>query len=429
MLDRYHRSVAWLNSTINRSSSYMEPQKPLEFFLERTLRLLERLDHPERGFRVIHVAGSSGKGSTSAMLASVLHAAGRSVGLYTSPYVSAPVENIQLNGQLIDADSFAKAVEVVRPVVEHIEQSDAEWMPSYSEIFMAAAFLYFQREKPEWIVLETGCGGRFDKTNVVPDTEVCVITNISLEHTDLLGNTTPNIAWHKAGIIKPRAAVFSAETDPEVRAVFDSEAAAAGTSVQYIQPTEAYNAAMVGAHQQWNANLVAAVSRSLGVSDPDIRSGIATVRLPARVELMQEQPRVILDGAHSPAKIQALVESLNQFRPWNRMRLVFTAKESKSVEELLTPLLTLADTLISTGFQLPGFGSHNPQEVAETAQRLKPELTVAVEPHARTAVERALAQAGPDDLVLLTGSLYGAGEMRLHWISEEEIVRRRSPFI
>ncbi len=407
----------------------MKSDLPLDFFLERTQRLMKRINNPEKQFKAIHVAGTSGKGSTSAMIYSLLLQDQKNVGLYLSPYVSVPTENIHVNGSLVAPDAFADAIEQVRPVIEDIEQEDPEWMPSYAEIFFAVALIHFSSMGVEWLVIETGCGGRYDKTNVFDAPLVCVLTNVSLDHTALLGETECEIADHKAGIIKPGALLFSSETRADVRDVFNAEATKVGAEISYIAPTEHYDTAMPGEHQQWNANLAASVGAALGVPLPTIRAGIAEARLPARVELMQDRPRVIIDGAHSPAKIASLVEALETLRPWKKLHLVFAVKETKQPLDLLTPLLPFADSVTVTNFILPGFRSHEARGIVDDVMQKHPTTSISVETDSARALEHVLATAAKDDIVLITGSLYLAGELRQHWISNEQILTSRSSFI
>jgi dihydrofolate synthase/folylpolyglutamate synthase len=430
MPDRYHASIAWLASTIPlaRADYMASRQDGMEFFLERTRRWCAALGNPQDQFQTIHIAGTSGKGSVSTMVANILHAAGWPVGLYLSPHVSTALERVQAFGRLVEPDQFAAAVDRVRPVFERVVREDGPWTPSYAEVFFGAALFALQDAGCEWLVLETGCGGRYDKTNVIKPPAVAVITNIGYDHCELLGDTLPEIAHHKAGIIKPGTAVFSAERDPAVQAVLEREAAVVGNTIRFILPAERFETAMPGEHQQWNAALAAAAARHLGIGEPAIRTGIRATRLPARTELVQDQPRVLLDGAHSPPKIAALAALLPQYRPWNRLHLIFAAKETNDLPALLNPLVPLADSITLTEFQLEGFGSHPAAVAAAVARKIDPQRDITIEPNALAAVNQVLAKSAPNDLVLVTGSLYLCGAVRGRWIPEAEILRCRSIF-
>ncbi|MBI2411364.1 MAG: hypothetical protein HYV32_05725 [Candidatus Kerfeldbacteria bacterium] len=433
MFDTYHQAVQWLESTITKQApSYMHTAGDKTFFLERTRRLFKRLGNPERGFQVVHVTGTSGKGSTAMMVYEMLRTSGKRVGLYTSPFVTTTAENIQSNGQLIAPVDFAICTRRVRKVVEKIAQEEPEWYPSYSEILFAIGVLYFQKIQCEWVVVEVSCGGRFDVTNIFLQAKWCVLTNIGMDHTDVLGTTLEEIAWHKTGIIQPGSTVFSAERASSIRKIIDAEAKKQGTAVHYVEPGKMTIATrMPGNHQQWNAALAAAVGEKMGLSSHSIANGIQVARLPARVELIQTQPRVIIDGAHSAPKMEALVQTLETFRPWKKLRVLFAAKESKNVNTLVAPLIPLADYFYFTSFILPGFGSHHPhavQEVAHTLAITGRTLNSRVILQPLDALQQCMEETDPEDLVLITGSLYLAGEIRTYWITEELMLRTRRCF-
>ncbi|HLD21451.1 MAG TPA: cyanophycin synthetase, partial [Patescibacteria group bacterium] len=255
-----------------------------------------------------------------------------------------------------------------------------------------------------------------------------IITNISYDHTAILGNTLEKIAWHKAGIIKKGSAIFSSETKPAVQAVLNKEAKQFNQKVQYIQPSREYETQMPGKHQQWNAALAAAVGHYLSIDESNVEKGIAEARLPARIELMQTAPRVILDGAHSTAKIEALVHSLEQFRPWQKLHLLFAAKETKELYDLLAPLAPLIDAAYMTSFTLPGFKSQAPEEAAILLKQMRSNVPVICENDAHTALRKCLLQAAPDDMIIITGSLYLAGKLRIHWIPEQTIIEQQATF-
>ncbi|PIW36383.1 MAG: hypothetical protein COW24_05660 [Candidatus Kerfeldbacteria bacterium CG15_BIG_FIL_POST_REV_8_21_14_020_45_12] len=426
----YESAIKTLDATISKlpRPDYMHNGAGQVFFLQRMQKLADRLENPEKDFRYIHVVGTSGKGSTSTMVYEILRAAGENVGLYTSPYVCVPTERIQWGGQLIDEVSFAAAVEKVMPVVDEIEKTEADWFPSYAEIFFAVSLVAFKQAGISTIVLEAGCGGRYDKTNIIPAPIVTLITPISLDHTDILGETVEAIAEQKAGVIKAGSAVFAIQPEPPIQEVLDSEAAGVGVEITYVRPNEQFDLSLRGAHQQVNANLAAAAARYLGLHEMAIRDGIIQAELPARVELMQEAPRVILDGAHSPAKMTALVESIKELEPWQKLHLIIAIKESKLVDDIVSPLTSLVNSVTITTFQLPGFGSHPPEAIVAAFKAARPELTVAIEPQAKIALETVLKDAAPDDLVVITGSLYLAGELRDYWYPTAQIMEERTLF-
>lgn len=396
---------------------------------------------PERGFTYIHVAGTSGKGSTTQMIYEVLVRAGYRVGAYSSPYVTTAIENIQINGQLVDPELFMGALDHVLSRAQRAPVG-SEWRPSYSTIFFAVALECFRRSGCEWVVLETACGGRYDLTNVIPTKVAAVITPIGVDHTDVLGKTLSEIAWHKAGIMMPGCPTFSAPQPPEVMQVLRDEARRVGSDGVTVVAEDAvvaredhtvpravqYDTAMPGVHQQINAALAAAVCQSLHIDDAPIRAGIRAARLPARIEVLQHHPLVLLDGAHSTPKIDALLHTVESFRPWKRLHLVFAAKKTKSLHDLILPLLSVATTVTLTEFSLPAFSSHPASDVADVVRRAAPQLPVSIISDPLTAANTVLKSAGPDDLVLITGSLYYLHSIRERWYPEEQILLQRSLF-
>lgn len=436
MFESYYEAVEKLNNTINAAkASYMSTadtaKKDLDFFLARTQRLFDRMGNPEKsGFKYVHVAGTSGKGSTSTLIYNALVADGRNVGLYMSPYVTTAAENIQANGQLIDPELFAECVDAVLPIADAIAEEDPEWRPSYSDIFFAIGFTYFKRIGVEWLVIETSCGGRFDKTNIIPAPEVAVITPIGIDHVAILGDTIEKIAYQKAGIIKSGSTVFSSAQKAEAAAVLEQQVDETGTTIQTITTEYTGKLAMPGKHQRLNAGVAEAVCQQLNVSAEAIASGFERSQLPARVEIMQESPLVILDGAHSKPKIAALVQTLEEMKEktgWNKLHMVYSAKEGKDLEAIISQLAPIADTVTVTGWQLPGFGSADIQEMTALFKKHNtPQVTI--QENASAALEQVLGQTNDTDIVVLTGSLYLAGELRKHWISVDQMLTERTLF-
>lgn len=427
IFDDYIAAEKLLESTIRTMDhSFMDGTDANEFFFERSQRFHDLLGNPERDFEYVHIAGTSGKGSTAVMIYEMLAAAGWNVGLKISPHVTTTLERMHVRGQLIDPQHFIDAVHEVVPVAQKLIDEGSKWAPSYSEIFFGVALVAFQKAGCEWIVLETSCGGRYDLTNVIPAPRVVALTNIGLDHTAILGDTLPEIAWHKAGIIKNGSAVYSTEKNPDVRAVFDAEAAEHGGIAQYVQPSHEYTLRMPGTHQQWNAALATAVCTELDVAEKDIAAGLVHAQLPARMETLQESPHVIIDGAHSEPKMRALAEALESLKPWKRLHLIFTCKEGRDPAEILGPIAPLADTLTITSFTLPGFSSVDAQDIANAASQLRTDLAQTIEPDAKAALDAVLKTAGPEDLVLITGSLYFVGTIRERWYPIADIVQHQS---
>lgn len=423
----YHSAVRELESLIGKEKrDYMRSrEKDKSFFLGRTQFLFDRLGNPERQFHFVHVTGTSGKGSTATMVHNILAHAGWNVGLYVSPHVTTSLERMSINAQFVAPADFAHAVHAVMPVVAKIRKKNPTMVPSYTDVVFAVAMLIFQQHHCKWVVLEVGCGGRFDHTNIIPPPAVTIITNISREHIGVLGETLEDIAWHKAGIIKHGAQLFSAETNPKIRAVLNFEAKKFDARIHYISASSKKSAksVMVGKHQKSNSALAAAAGRGLGIAEQHIRSGIAATRLPARIEIMQKQPRVILDGAHAPAKMEALVATIHK-----KCTVIFAPKEGKEIDALIRPLVNITRRVIITSWQLPGFRSEQPTRVATQWKKIQPRAEKTIEPSPHAALRHALRTVRTSDTILITGSLYLAGCLRAHWIPEEKILTTRCAF-
>lgn len=420
------------------AGNYMKATQPVDqaVFLQRTQQLFDRLGNPERGLKTIHIAGTSGKGSTSMMLYEILRAAGQSVGIYTSPYLQSPIENVAVNGELMDPAAFVRLVDSTLQVVDEIVKESPDMKPSYSEIFFSIAVQYLKECGVEYFVLETGCGGRFDYSNIDMDVIVSVITPIGIDHTDILGDTIEKIAWHKAGIIKQGIPVFNANTNPAVNAVIAQEAAEKSADVflltQETADTSQYHPSMRGTHQLHNARLAAAVCRFLGqsitITDTMIQSGITAARLPARMEILQQDPLVILDGAHSEPKLRAMQVALLELTDKQPI-IILSLKETKELDATLAIVLEVSQTIICTSWALPGFSSYAPEIVAEELKSQAPHAELFIEANTAAAIEKGLALATQTGHpLLITGSLYLAGNIREHWIKTDDILTQRTMF-
>jgi dihydrofolate synthase/folylpolyglutamate synthase len=381
--------------------------------LERISALLEALGNPYRACRWIHVAGTNGKGSTSAMIESGLRAAGVRTGLYISPHLEEPTERIQIAGHLVSREQFAGTFEHVHETAERMVASGAlDMHPTYFETVTAMAFVLFAAEKVHTGVLEVGLGGRLDATNVVTP-ELCVITPIDFDHQVFLGDTIELIAAEKAGILKPDVPAVFAEQRPEAERVLQAHArgpytfsrdwAITGLAIdargsRFRLRGVPITCPLAGEHQVENARVAAIALTELGVS-PD---GIARTQWPGRLERVSEQPEILIDGAHNPAGIRALAAYIRRFYPWpRRIWIVYGALRDKAVAEMASILFPLADRLILTA---PGNArAMRPEDIAAPGARITHSISEAI---------ALLSEAGPGDVIFITGSLYLAGEAR-----------------
>lgn len=412
----YPESVRYLYALGN------ELKAGAKFGLERMLILLGELGHPERGRRFVHVAGTNGKGSVSATVASVLKEAGFQTGLYTSPHLQQPTERIQINGRPISDGEFAAAFDQVHAGAESLLRRDAiDAHPSYFETVTAMALLVF-RERCEISVIEVGLGGRLDATNVI-EPELCVITPISFDHEAYLGNTIEAIASEKAGILKHGVPVVLACQSAAAKNVIETKAKQLGARVvdqgkvglsnvevtrrdcRFDLEGEPFRFALAGRHQVENAATAVLACRELGIELDDIRRGLDSVRWPGRLEIVAHAPELILDGAHNPAGAAALADYIRECGGCQPVWIVYGAMRDKAIDEVISHLFPLAQRLILTAPDMPR--ALRPEAIAEMTEHSKVTVT-------RTVAEAlAVARTAPAEaLVFITGSLFVVGEAR-----------------
>jgi len=410
------------------------PRSAVVFDLRRIERLLARMSNPQNAAKTVHIAGTKGKGSTAAMLASILKQSGYRTGLYTSPHLLSIRERIQVDGQQISEDEFARLTGRIKPEVEAVNTSgDPGEMTTY-EILTALAFMYFQDRGVAYQVLETGLGGRLDATNVVQP-EVCVITSISYDHMDVLGNTLAEIAREKAGIIKSGSIVVTAPQIPEAMNVLEDvcrqqevKLVRVGSDVSWrrksVSPEKQsfqlmglkgdYNVEipLLGEHQLENAATAITAAETLTgrgavITAEAITSGIAGVNWPGRLQVLRRKPWVIVDGAHNGDSVRRLVTALRQYFMFEKAVVIFGASSDKNIAAMVAGLKTFPDKVIVTS-------SHHPRAVAveQMVEEFSRENTIPeVSANVASAVEKALSLAGPADLVCATGSLFLVAEV------------------
>lgn len=395
---------------------------------DRVERLLEALGHPEKKLRFVHVAGTNGKGSTCACIASILTKAGYRTGLYISPFVVCWNERVQIDGQYISDEEFAQAVAAVGAAAEAMED-----LPSQFELETALALWHFARRGCDFAVMEVGMGGAWDATNVIPAPEAAVLCAIALDHTAVLGNTVGEIAAVKAGIIKPGCDVVSYGNEPEAEKVIDEvcrskgcrhfrpdfrritvlERSLTGVRFHYAAHRDLF-LPLAGTYQPNNAALAietAEVLRTRGfaISDEAIREGLAAVRWPGRFELIHRDPLFILDGSHNPQGMLATVESLKTFFPGQKLWFligIMADKDVRSVARLLAPL--------AAGFAAVEPPNPRAMKAGELASLLSAETGAPALPFPTIGEGAAwvLARAGKDGVCAALGSLYFSAQVR-----------------
>lgn len=382
------------------------------FHFNRAKRLLKLGGNPDKALKIIHVTGTSGKGTTTNLIYNILQANGHKVGAHFSPYVSVPTEKIQINNKFISVSEFIKLVEEVKPIIQKCYETYGP--PSYFEIWILMTLLYFKKKKCDYVVLEVGCGGRFDATNAVGKTLVSVITNVGLDHTHILGNTYKQIAFEKAGIIRPKGKIFTATENVSALRVIEEVAQEQNADLTVLQKQEDPNEA-----------LAIAVTAHLKIPETKVIKGLKETKLPGRFETMQSKPLVIIDGAHNPDKISFLTQRLKKIK-FNKLHVICGLTNFKKPREVFKELLPLTSHLYITRFTASHRKVTPPIEIKKSLKSKKP-TQIYLDPQA--ALATALKKVKKDDLILITGSFFLCGELRKNWISETNQLELRKSFL
>lgn len=431
----YRSAVNYLNSLVNYERVPRPQYTPGNFGIARMARLLSELGNPHRSFKAAHIAGTKGKGSTATMLAEMLRACELRVGLYTSPHLLDLRERIVVDGEMIPEQAFTKAVAATAGVTTDARVSP----PTYFEVLTAVAFQYFKAEKVDIAVVETGMGGRLDATNVVvPD--VVGLTSISRDHTAQLGNDLAQIAKEKAGIIKKGIPVISAPQPAIIKEVIRQAAEAAGADLRFSDEGvdfsyrfefsrsagrharicvttpgsrfEHLRVPLYGEHQAVNCTLALSMldvlkSRGFPIDDQQAMTGLDNVRLAGRIQMICEEPRILVDGAHNAASINALMRSIGQHIPYDSMVVIFGCQKDKDISGMIRRVQIGADKIIftSTGSprsadpaELAALYSEHSGKMAQVADTLDDAMRIAT-----SAITR-------EDMICITGSFYLVAE-------------------
>ena len=395
--------------------------------LSRTRALLSALGNPERQLRFVHIAGTNGKGSTAACIASCLQAAGWRVGLYTSPDINRFNERMQVNGVPISDEDLETLVDRIRPIANALTDSPTEF-----ELITALGFLYFLQTHCDIVVLEVGLGGALDSTNVIPAPEAAVITALGLDHTAVLGDTIQDVARAKAGIIKAGAPVITYGGVPEADAVIAAVCKEQGCSLYPVDfsqltllPSDLSGSRfsfgnlsnltlpLLGSYQPKNAAVAITTLKVLDkqgwhISDAAIRDGLRTVQWPGRFELLRTDPPFLLDGSHNPHGMRATAQSLQDRFPQQKFTFLISVMADKDVTGILTPLLPLAKEFVTVRANLPR---------AMPAEELAARIialggTAQAAPSISAGVALAQSLAGANGPICARGPLYFSADVR-----------------
>jgi dihydrofolate synthase/folylpolyglutamate synthase len=411
----YREALDYLDSFINfeKSDGY---DYRASFKLERMKRLAALLGNPQNYTRSIHIAGSKGKGSTASYVHSILVSTGFRTGLYTSPHLVSFCERIRVGYDLIGEEDLARIMGRIKTAVE---SSMKDNRPTFFEIYTALAFSYFKEKKVDFAVYEVGLGGRLDATNIIKPL-VCAITPLSYEHTDKLGNTLTEIAVEKCGIIKNNAICVSAPQEDEALKVIEdicaqrnSSLILAGRDIRFKELESGERASIFDVR---GIGVIEALRmRNVVVPDEAVRDGIMRARWPGRLEVIGRRPFVILDGAHNRASGRILIEAVKKIFKYGKLILVLGVSKDKDVKGILGELLPEAGPVILTKSKVLN-RALEPARIKEDilATGRGPE-DVIITHNTEEALDKALAMAGHEDLVLITGSLYIVGEVKEHY--------------
>lgn len=411
--------------------------------LRRIRVLLEEAGRPERSYPVIHIAGTSGKGSVATYVDAICQAAGIGAGLHMTPYLQTPLEKLAYRGRLATPLEFRELVDWILALQDRLRSKQQGCEARYGSSWVALTMEYFRRKNVDVAILEAGAGGRFDLTNAVAPL-ITAVTSVGMDHVKTLGPTIRDIAWHKAGIFKEGAPAVMLETNQEALPVLRAEAKRVGARPRILRPgtdfvvepgrgvtfhgrnfrVEAARPRMPGRHQLENAAVAMAIADEMAeagfsISSDDVGRGIGNGRLPGRLELVSQRPDVYLDGAHNEDKAVALARSLAELLGDRRLTLVLGVLGYKSVEAVTAPLASLASKVVVTEPQVYMKRAYPAEDLRKLARRYCEDVDS--EPNPGQAMSTALAGADPDEVICVAGSMYLVGNERSRWYPVERV--------
>ncbi|MEN8126470.1 MAG: folylpolyglutamate synthase/dihydrofolate synthase family protein [Planctomycetota bacterium] len=435
----YQKAMQYLFDTTDYERQKKLRYNVTTFDLKRMNQLLKGLGNPHKKVKIIHIAGTKGKGSTAAMLAKMIEANGYSVGLYTSPHVTTLHERIAVNSEMINKKSMLSMMNRVQPIIEKLVKKDDS--PTFFEIMTAIAFLHFADKEVDFAIIETGLGGRLDSTNVVSP-ELVGITSISIDHQNLLGSTIDSITKEKAGVIKKGIPVVTVSQEPAAMRILKKLAvtqkaplAITGKDIDFsyrfessrehgphtriclTTPSSRFEHLRVplpGEHQAINCGLALAMldklkNQGYSIDDQKAVSGLSEVKLAGRMEVVCEDPRILVDAAHNAASVRALIQAIGQHVPYDSMIIIFGCNNDKDVRGMLSELQYGADKVIFTRSNSPK--AVFPSDLAEMYTDICGKMC-----QTTLSLKEAIRIAGnavsKEDLICITGSFYLVGQTK-----------------
>jgi dihydrofolate synthase/folylpolyglutamate synthase len=430
----FQSAQSYLLGLINENASRRMPNR-----LDRMHAFLEALGNPQDRYPTLHVAGTSGKGSTSTMLAAALQASGRRTGLHTKPHLTSVTERARVDGIAIPEDAFGDLVGELQEAAERVAYDHGR--PTYYETLLALAFVWFARSEVDVAVIEAGVGGMLDGTNLLHP-QVAIITNVALDHTEILGETIEDIARDKAGIAKAGVPLVTGARDPSARAIIERACADAGAPFVSVADTttieprsgERYGQSFVvttpedryeislpllGDFQQENAataiRALEQLPSTLRPTREQIESGLSRAVIPGRMEFFPAHPGVVFDIAHNPDKAARLSHALAATFPDRRFTLIMAISESKDASEVIRQFLPLPGSFVFTTFDAAGRTSIRPQRLASITEEMGGWSRAVTDPVEAFTTSRRNADA--DDVIVVTGSTFIVAELRAWWMA------------
>ena len=416
---------------------YMKSAGTCEEYLPRVKFFLDILGNPEKKIsHFIHVTGTSGKGSTVNFLHSILQQAGKRVASTTSPHPTLVTERWKVGNICMSKKEFVEIIEELKPKLDEYIRTSLYELPSYFEMTTIIALYYFAKKNVDWAILEVGCGGMYDATNVIPHKDVAVITNIGLDHTDLLGKTKSAIAVRKAGIITGKTHVFTTEHSSMIRSIIKKQADKTQSSFSYVNKNmvlniqedlsgtsfqysgHSYKTSAIGTHQALNASLAIDIATSLEISQSTIAQGVAKVQQPLRMEVISHTPLIIIDGAHNNDKVQSTVRSVTQAVGLDRkntsVHIICGFSGDKDLKHMINDLATVHPTTVAcTRNTINHFRKvAHPSTIQKIWKTYSPKTQTDVFLNPADALAWTKKRMKKHDILLITGSIFLSSEIK-----------------
>ena len=432
----FQESQKFLDSVNNLPrEEYSVSNKHASVYLKRLQLLLDLMGNPEKQIaHYIHVTGTSGKGSVTSFMQSILSCSGKKTGAIFSPHPTRITERWKIGNKEMTQVEFSHLTSALKPKLNnYAKKSPFDYISVY-EMTEALGLAHFAQKKVDWVVSEVGCGGRHDSSNIIPRKDIAVITNIGLDHVGIIGNSKAEIAYEKAGIIKPGCSVFTSETDPKILKIIKKESDKQKcslyifnkpkykilkfdeTSTRFEYGNDIYELNTIGVHQIKNAILCIEIARKLNININHIKRGLKTACQPLRLEVVDKKPLTILDGAHNNDKIRttvAAIQELKKLKKYRHLHLVVGFSADKSVQDMLAQLLQLKPKSVTATRQSSSSRKvADPKSITTFFQKKLKGVKTNIFLDSNDAFESAKSHAKKNDLILVTGSIFLSGEIR-----------------